>query len=98
MAKVNKIKPNPEAEGDHRTFLEDFIGRILKYATYMINKLNPLGFDEIKRVDLYGGKHFNKVTGESISTPHVHDNTVPGGIRNADGDEIPRRNRKLDSE
>lgn len=98
MAKLNKLKPDNQAEDDHTTFLEDLIGRILKYATYMKNKLNPKGFDEIKRVDLYGGTHYNKVTEENIPTPHVHESNVPGEIRNANDNEIPRRNKRLDSE
>ncbi len=56
------------------------------------------GFDEIKRVDLYGGTHYNKVTEENIPTPHVHESNIPGEIRNANDNEIPRRNKRLDSE
>jgi hypothetical protein len=98
MAKINRIKPDNQAEGDHTTFLEDFIGRIIKYATYLKNKLNPNGFEEIKRVDLYGGSHYNKVTEEKIPTPHVHEDSAIGEIRNANDNEIPRRNKKYDTE
>jgi hypothetical protein len=94
MGKLKKIKPDDQADGDHTSFIEDWIGRIIRYATYVKNKLNPKGFDEIKRVDLFGGVHYNKTTEEYIPTPHVHEKGIPGEVRNANDDEIPKRNKR----
>lgn len=55
-----------------------------------MNPRNPSGFDEAKRVDAKGNPHFNKATGEDIATPRVHERGVPGGIRPARADEVPR--------
>jgi hypothetical protein len=93
MSNLKKLKPSLEATGDHTSFLEDIFGRIQKYATYIKNTLNPTGFDEIKHVDLLGDEHYNKVTCEFISTPHVHEKITVGGVRIANDDEIPKRNK-----
>lgn len=93
MARFKKLKPDKDALDDHTTFIETLLGKILRYATFFKNKLNPNGFDEVKRVDLFGDQHFNKVTNEFISTPHVHEKGIQGDIRNANEDEIPRRNK-----
>lgn len=100
MAKLNRLKPDNDASGNHTTFLEDAAGFIAKYATWIVNLLNPTKFDESKRVDLEGDEHFNKITGKYIDTPHVHDKNTPGNIRNAETDEIPKRikNRRPDDE
>ncbi|MCP5503101.1 MAG: hypothetical protein H7A25_24595 [Leptospiraceae bacterium] len=94
MSKLNKLKPDPNAEGNHTTFIEDIYGYILKYATYIRNILNPTGYDEVKRVDLFGDEHFNKKINEMIDTPHVHEKGIPGNIRKANEEEIPKRNRR----
>ncbi len=44
-----------------------------------------------KRFDLIGKAHFNKLTGEQVLTPHVHENGIPGGARSAEPHEIPKR-------
>ncbi|MCB1177394.1 MAG: hypothetical protein KDK36_07435 [Leptospiraceae bacterium] len=93
MPRINKLKPNPEAEGDHTSFIENFFGKIIRYATYIKNIFNPSGFDEIKRVDLIGQNHYNKATGDFVGTPHVHEKNIPGEIRKANEDEIPGRNK-----
>ena len=93
MSRLNKLKPHLEAKGDHTSFIENILGYIIKYATYVVNKLNPTGFDEQKRVDLQGNTHFNKITKEIISTPHVHEKNIIGGVRKANTNEIPKRNK-----
>jgi hypothetical protein len=47
-----------------------------------------------KRCDLIGKAHFNKLTGESVPTPHVHESGVAGGARLAESHEIPKRAAK----
>ncbi len=94
MSRKKKLRPDDNAQGDHTTFIEDIWGRIIRYATYLLNFRNPTGFDEIKRVDLLGDEHYNKVLGEFISTPHVHEKNCPGEVRHANKDEIPKRNTK----
>ncbi len=96
MSRGQKLEPNKDANGDHTTFIKDLWGIILRYATYVVNVLNPNKFDEVKRVDLYGNKHFNKVSGENIPTPHVHEKNIPGEVRPANPDEIPECNKKID--
>lgn len=91
MSRLTKLKPDPQAEGDHTTFLENIWGQIVKYATYVRNFLNPTGFDEVKRVDMEGKGHRNKVRGVDVSAPHVHDKETSGGVREAEDDEIPKR-------
>ena len=34
--------------------------------------------------------HYNKVTGEEIGTPHIHDPQCPGGVRIPEPWEIPK--------
>ncbi len=53
------------------------------------NSKNPSGFDSSKRVDITGGPHTNKVTGQDVPTPHVHGKDISGGVRPARPDEIP---------
>ncbi len=93
MSRLNKLEPNSEAEGAYTSYIEDLWGYIVKYATYIVNKLNPTGFDEKKRVDLSGNEHFNKETKEFIKTPHVHEKESKGGIRKAKDEEIPKRSK-----
>ncbi len=94
MSRLNKLKPDPEAESNHTTFIENIWGEILKYATYFRNRLNPSGFDEVKRVDMVGKGHRNKHTGEQINTPHVHEKGAKGDVRKARKDEVPKREKR----
>jgi hypothetical protein len=94
MGSPRKLTPDPTASGNHTTFMENLLGMITKYATWVVNAMNPSGFDEQKRVDLDGDEHFNKATGKYIHSPHVHDRDTPGRIREASLDEIPKRSVK----
>ncbi|MDD4096360.1 MAG: polymorphic toxin type 24 domain-containing protein, partial [Oscillospiraceae bacterium] len=85
----NKIQPDKNAEGAHTVIKRDpKTGEITNYRTYEPNPQNPSGFDEVSGYDGVGGYHTNKVTGEQYM-PHVHDKTVPGGVRSPRADEIP---------
>jgi hypothetical protein len=46
---------------------------------------------QVKRVDLEGAPHYNKLTRESVPTPHVQSRDIPGGVRPATPQEIPGR-------
>lgn len=96
MSRLTKLKPDPQANGDHTTYLENIWGQIVKYATYVRNFLNPTGFDEVKRVDMEGKGHRNKVRGVDVASPHVHDKETPGGVREAEDHEVPKRSPQKD--
>ena len=85
----NKISPNKNADKKHVMFIKDYdTGKITSYKAYKPNPQNPCGFDEEIRYDAEGFS-VNKVTGEIIKAPHVHDPNTPGGVREAEDDEIP---------
>lgn len=86
----NSIKPDTKAQGAHSVYKRDpNTGNITNYKTYEPNPKNPSGFDEIIGYDGVGKPHVNKATGESL-IPHVHDKTVPGGVRAPYPYEIPK--------
>jgi hypothetical protein len=87
---ANSLKPDPDAEGAHSTFKTDSNQKLTNHAEWQPNSKNPSGFDEVKRVDVVGGPHRNKVTGETIPTPHTHGKDIPGGVRAAIPEELPR--------
>ncbi|WP_181893758.1 RHS repeat-associated core domain-containing protein [Bergeyella zoohelcum] len=90
----NKLKPNSEAVGSHTTFRRNDKGEIYKYETYQRTTsgyFNPRKRYDGGRPDGTPGKpHVNKRTGQSIPTPHVQGNGVPGGVRAAKEWEIPK--------
>ncbi|MCU0661991.1 MAG: hypothetical protein MUC50_06660 [Myxococcota bacterium] len=87
----NKLKPDPSATGEHTTFKRDpQNGKVTGHAQWKPNPQNPSGFDEVKRVDVTGGPHRNKSTGETVPTPHTHAKEIPGGVRPAKPDEVPQ--------
>ena len=86
----NKIKSDPNAQGAHSVYKRDPVTRkITNYRTYKPNPKSPSGFDEVLGYDGVGKPHVNKITGESL-LPHVHDKTVPGGVRAPYPYEIPK--------
>lgn len=89
----NKLEPDPSAPGPHSTWKIDVDGDARGYVEWKPNPKNPWGFDEVKRVDLKGDSHYNKVLGEDIPTPHVHERGSPGGVRHARPDELPTREK-----
>ena len=91
--KLNKLGPVKEAEGAHTTWKSDSItGEITRHETWSPNKRNPSGWDKIQSTDLQGKAHINKITGEAVSTPHTQGKSIPGGVREAYPNEIPKRN------
>ena len=87
----NKAQPHPDAEGPHTTWKKDpQTGKITRHETYNPNPRNPTGFDKVQSTDLKGAPHVNKKTGEAIPTPHTQGKNIPGGVRAATPDEIPR--------
>ena len=90
-AKRNKVEPHPDAEGAHTTWKTDpQTGKITRHETYTPNVKNPSGFDKVQSTDLTGAPHINKNTGDAIPTPHTQGKGIPGGVRPATADEIPR--------
>jgi len=88
------MQPTPDAAGPHSVWKKDNKSKTTNYATYSSNPKNPTGFDEVKRVDLVGKPHHNKLTEKSVQTPHVQGKQVPGGVRPATVDEIPKKYKK----
>jgi RHS repeat-associated protein len=73
------LRPDPNAEGPHVTFRRDAsTGKVAHYAEWaeQTNPRNPAPWVQVKRVDMQGMSHYDKVTGDSIPTPHVN---LPGG-------------------
>lgn len=87
-----RLQPDPNAAGPHTTFRRDgTAGEINHYATWSPNSRHPSGFDLELRVDIVGSPHFNKATGTYVPTPHVHSNSIPGGVGPAAQWQIPLR-------
>ena len=85
----NKLKPDPNAQGDHSTFKRDPVtGEITSHETWTANPMNPTGFDGDLRLDTTGSPHMNPITGEQLM-PHVHDKAAPGGVRAPISWEVP---------
>ena len=87
-----RIAPDPDAQGPHTLIRRNpQTGQIIRYATYIpqTNPRNPAKWQLIKRVDLIGDEHYNKVLKKYIPVPHVHDPSCPGGIRPALPEELP---------
>ena len=86
----NKIKPDPNATGDHTVFKQNKeTGAITNYRTYETNPHNPTGFQEVKGFDGIGRSHTNSLTSLKVETPHITSKTIPGGVRAASTWEIP---------
>ncbi len=87
---ANHLQPDPKAEGPHCTFRRDANDNINHYETYdASDPRNPNPWTKINRVDMTGEPHFNKVTGQTVPTPHVQGKDIPGGVRPADPSELP---------
>jgi hypothetical protein len=67
-------------------------GRVRSYVTYIAqtNARDPSRWQLAKRFDGEGRAHYNKATGQAVSTPHVHEPLAMGGVRPARRREIPR--------
>ncbi|MFC5401677.1 RHS repeat domain-containing protein [Cohnella soli] len=88
----NNLKSDPNATGDHTTFKRDpKTNEITNYETYKSNPQNPNGFDKVQRYDGVGASHYNKVSKQNVPTPHVNSKSVPGGVRPATKNEMPKK-------
>jgi hypothetical protein len=88
--RFSPLKPDAKnATGAHSTWRTGADGSVTHHAEWAPNPQNPSGFDQVKRVDLQGDPHFNKVTGQDVPTPHTQGKDIPGGVRPARPDEIP---------
>jgi RHS repeat-associated protein len=77
-------------DGSFSMFTRDESGAVSKYTTYgPADPRDPEEFRPTLRYDSTGKGHFNKVTGERVATPHIHDPTTPGGVRPPSPEEIP---------
>ena len=83
----DKLKPDPKAQGPHTTFKTDpKTGKVTKYTTWRPNPRNPTGFDPHKRVDVKPGGRPHR----GVPTPHAQGRRIPGGVRPARRNELPK--------
>ena len=86
-----RLRPETRlAEGPHVTFKVDAKGRVAHYAEWTPNPRNPSGWDMVKKVDMRGDPHFNKIQQEWIPTPHAQGRSIPGGVRPLEPWEVPK--------
>ncbi len=87
-----RLEPDPNATGPHSTFKTDADGNVTHYATWKPNPYPdyPKPWIMEKRVDVVGDPHFNKVTGQTVPTPHAQGRGIPGGVRPAEKLELPK--------
>jgi hypothetical protein len=85
------LRPDSRAAGPHTTFRTSEKGSATNYETWtpQSNPRNPTPWESVVRVDKAGAAHYNKVTRETVPTPHAHDPKTPGGVRPAAPSEIP---------
>ena len=84
---ANSLRPDASAAGAHTVVKKGADGTVSNYATYMPNKNNPTGFQEVKRVDVKGKRHTNP-DGTQVPTPHVKESGKKG-VRPANKEELP---------
>jgi len=90
--RTKKVAPIKDADGAHTTWKTDpQTGQITRHETWTPNPRNPSGFDKVQSTDLKGAPHINKKTGEAVPTPHTQGKNIPGGVRPARPNEIPRQ-------
>ena len=91
-AVVPTLEPRAEAEGAHTVFRRGSGGRVRAYATYVpqTNPRDPSRWQLAKRFDGEGRAHYNKTTGQSVPTPHVHEPLVGSEVRPALPGEVPK--------
>jgi RHS repeat-associated protein len=77
-------------DGSFSTFDRDESGAVSRYTTYgPADPRDPEEFRPTLRYDAAGKAHFNKTTGEYVDTPHMHDPSVAGGVREPTPEETP---------
>ncbi|MEO5371598.1 MAG: hypothetical protein H7833_16130 [Magnetococcus sp. DMHC-1] len=91
MTKLNKLGPIVDAAGPHTIWKKNSAGNITRHETFMPNPRNPTGWDKVQSTDLVGRSHTNSMSGIRVQTPHTHGREIPGGVRPATLNEIPRQ-------
>lgn len=90
--RTNKTEPVKDASGLHTTWKTNpDTGQITRHETWTPNPQNPSGWDSKQSTDLTGRAYTNKQTGERVPTPHTQGRDIPGGVRPASPNGIPRR-------
>jgi hypothetical protein len=90
---VQPLTPSRAAQGTHTVIRRcAWSSRILEYATYRpaSSTPGPIAWERVLHAELEGSPSFNRTTRRDVAPPHVHDPTVPGGVREARPEEIPR--------
>ncbi len=91
-SRPKNLKPVSDARGPHSTVRRNSQGKVTRYTTWRKNPKSPNGFEPKKSVDTKpGGKpHRNSRTKEDIQTPHVQGKDIPGKVRPARKNELPK--------
>lgn len=90
ITKLKKLGPIENAAGPHTVWKTGPDGQIIRHETYTPNPQNPIGWDKVQSTDITGRPHFNKETGQYIPTPHTQGPSIPGGVRPALPNAIPK--------
>lgn len=87
------FEPMPVAQAHHTVFRRcAWSARIVEYASFSLAAgPNSPEWDKVLHLQSDGRPSFNRATRSDVPPPHVHDPSVPGGVRAARPDEIPRR-------
>jgi len=87
------MEPIENADGPHSVWKKNSKGEITNHQAFNpnTNLNNPNKWTKGNRTDVTGKSEFNKKTKEWVDTPHTHDSSVPGGIRPARLNELPKR-------
>ena len=89
--RTKKVEPLENADGPHTTWKADpQTGEITRHETWTPNPRNPKGWDSVQSTDMRGAPHVNKQTGQTVPTPHTQGKHIPGGVRPATANEIPK--------
>lgn len=91
---VEALTPYPAAQAHHTVFRRcAWSARIIEYASYSpsVSRSDVSSWEKVLHLQADGRPSFNRATRSDVPPPHVHDPSVPGGVRAACPDEIPRR-------
>ena len=93
---INNMKYDSTATGNHTVIKRDPITQEVTHWQAFNKPVNQ-NPNPFAPGNAYHGRakpndnHHNSATGEKFGVPHVHDRTVPGGIRHPRPDEMPRK-------
>lgn len=92
--RLGRLLPHPLAAAPHTSFFRHTSRRqILEYTTFVPSTVSGTIADWALALSfgMEGPASFNRATLTDVPPPHVHDPSVPGGVRAALPDEIPAR-------